>query len=49
MTAGIDRVLTDIDRAADEIVQFTSELIRIPAVNPPGEAYAECAQSLGAG
>jgi succinyl-diaminopimelate desuccinylase len=43
-----DRVLATIDRTADEIVDFTAELIRIPTVNPPGNAYAECAQVLGA-
>src|SRR5216683_578522 len=35
-------------RAADEIVQFTIDLVRIPTVNPPGEAYEACARFLGA-
>lgn len=42
-----DRVLTAVDAAADEVVAFTSELIRIPTVNPPGDAYEECAHMIG--
>jgi succinyl-diaminopimelate desuccinylase len=42
-----DRVLAEIDRATDEIVQFTVELVRIPTVNPPGEEYTACARYLG--
>ena len=47
MTSPIDRVVAEIDRAADEIVQFTTDLVRIPTVNPPGEAYADCARFIG--
>lgn len=43
----IDRVLAAVDGAADEIVAFTSELIRVPTVNPPGEAYEDCARVIG--
>ena len=43
----IDRVIGEIDRAVDEIVAFTSELVRIPTVNPPGEAYEPCARLIG--
>ena len=43
----IDRVVDEIDRAVDEIVAFTSELVRIPTINPPGEAYEPCARLLG--
>ena len=42
-----DRVVAEVDRAVDEIVQFTADLVRIPTVNPPGEAYEECARFLG--
>jgi succinyl-diaminopimelate desuccinylase len=45
--ADIDRVLTAVDDAADEIVGFTADLIRIPTINPPGEAYEECARFIG--
>lgn len=42
-----DRVLSAVDALADEAVAFTSELIRFPTINPPGEAYDECARFLG--
>jgi succinyl-diaminopimelate desuccinylase len=43
----IDRVIGEIDRAVDEIVAFACELVRIPTVNPPGEAYEPCARLIG--
>ena len=43
----IERILSEVDRNADEIVQFTADLVRIPTVNPPGEAYEACARFLG--
>ena len=45
--ATVDRVLEHIDRAAEEIVSVTTDLIRIPTVNPPGEYYDDCARYLG--
>src|SRR5476649_94068 len=45
--APIERILAEVDRAADEIVQFTADLVRIPTVNPPGEEYDACAHFLG--
>jgi succinyl-diaminopimelate desuccinylase len=45
--AARDRVLATVEASADEIVAFTSELIRIPTINPPGEAYPECASAIG--
>lgn len=45
--AVVDRVLAAVDAAADEMVAFTSELIRVPTVNPPGEAYDTCARLIG--
>jgi succinyl-diaminopimelate desuccinylase len=42
-----DRVIGEIDRAQDEIVELTRQLVRIPTVNPPGDAYDECAHFLG--
>src|SRR5262249_30568885 len=44
----IDRVVAEVDRAADEIVQLTTDLVRIPTVNPPGDQYETCARFLGA-
>ena len=43
----IDRIVDHVDRAADEIVEFTRDLVRIPTVNPPGDAYEACARLLG--
>jgi len=43
----IERILSEVDRAADEIVEFTADLVRIPTVNPPGEEYDACAHFLG--
>ena len=43
----IDRVIAEVDRAAEELVELTRALVRIPTVNPPGEEYAACAAFLG--
>ena len=37
-------MLAEVERLADEMVDFTRALVRIPTVNPPGEAYAACAE-----
>ena len=42
-----DRVLREVDAIADEAVAFAAELIRIPTVNPPGDAYEDCARAIG--
>jgi succinyl-diaminopimelate desuccinylase len=42
-----DKVLAAVDASADELVAFTSELIRIPTVNPPGDVYEDCARLIG--
>lgn len=42
-----DRVLAAVEACADEIVAFTSDLIRVPTVNPPGDAYEDCARLIG--
>src|ERR687887_35666 len=44
--ADTDRILAEVDRAADEIVAFTSDLVRIPTVNPPGDMKAGIAAAL---
>ena len=46
-SAAADRVLAAVDACADELVAFTSDLIRVPTVNPPGEAYEDCARLIG--
>lgn len=43
----IDRVLLEVEGAADEAVAFAADLVRIPTVNPPGEHYEECARFIG--
>jgi len=40
-------VIAEVDRAADEMVDFASRLVRIPTVNPPGEEYEACANVIG--
>lgn len=45
--AVLDRILTEVDHARDEIVDFAARLIRIPTVNPPGAEYDACARLIG--
>ncbi len=42
----VDSVLREVDRAADEVVDFAARLIRIPTVNPPGDEYEACADLI---
>jgi succinyl-diaminopimelate desuccinylase len=42
-----DRVLATVDTLTDEAVAFTSALIRMPTVNPPGDLYEDCAHFIG--
>ena len=42
-----DRVLAEVDRARDEIVDFAARLVRIPTINPPGDDYETCAALIG--
>ena len=42
-----DRIVAEVDRAADEIVQYVIDLVRIPTVNPPGDEYEACARFIG--
>src|SRR5688500_15796575 len=46
-SAAVDRVIAEVDRARDEIVDFAARLIRIPTVNPPGADYEACASVIG--
>jgi len=45
MTA-TDRLTAAIDARRDELVALTQDLIRIPTLNPPGEAYLEVCEYL---
>ncbi len=48
MASGLaDRVLSEAAVCGEEAARFAAELIRIPTVNPPGDAYRECAELLG--
>ena len=42
-----DAVLRIVESARDEIVALTQALIRVPTVNPPGDAYESCARLIG--
>lgn len=42
-----DKLLAEVERARDELVDFAAELIRIPTVNPPGACYRDCAEAIG--
>jgi succinyl-diaminopimelate desuccinylase len=43
-----ERLYRRIADRTDELVALTRELIRIPTVNPPGDAYTACAEFVGA-
>jgi succinyl-diaminopimelate desuccinylase len=45
--ARLDHVLDRIAGKRDELVALTRDLVRIPTVNPPGDAYGPCAELLG--
>jgi succinyl-diaminopimelate desuccinylase len=47
MTPSIDRLLQSIDAKRDEVVALTQDLVRIPTINPPGDAYGACAHVIG--
>ena len=47
MPSTADRVLAAVEAIQDEAVAFTSALIRIPTINPPGECYEDCARFIG--
>ncbi|MDG4906447.1 acetylornithine deacetylase/succinyl-diaminopimelate desuccinylase family protein [Mesorhizobium sp. WSM4898] len=42
-----ERLLRAVDDRVDDLIVLTAELIRLPTVNPPGEAYRPCAEYLG--
>src|ERR1044071_1408385 len=47
MTSPRDKVLAAVDALAEETAAFTSEMVRIPTVNPPGDVYEDCARLIG--
>ena len=40
-------MVSEVERAREELIDLTAELVRIPTVNPPGEAYDVCAHLIG--
>ena len=42
-----DKLFRRIDDRCQELVALAQELIRIPTVNPPGDAYTPCAELIG--
>ncbi|MDZ4869698.1 MAG: acetylornithine deacetylase/succinyl-diaminopimelate desuccinylase family protein [Alphaproteobacteria bacterium] len=42
-----DRLTALIESRRDDAVALTQELVRIPTVNPPGDAYQPCAELIG--
>jgi succinyl-diaminopimelate desuccinylase len=47
MAGARERVRREVEALRDEATAFTAALVRIPTVNPPGEAYADCARFIG--
>ncbi|MSP66671.1 MAG: acetylornithine deacetylase/succinyl-diaminopimelate desuccinylase family protein [Alphaproteobacteria bacterium] len=43
----VEQVFARIDSGRDDLVALTRELVRIPTINPPGDAYRVCAEALG--
>lgn len=42
-----DAVRQQLKRDRGDLLEFATELIRIPSENPPGQAYADCARLIG--
>jgi succinyl-diaminopimelate desuccinylase len=43
----VEPLLAEIAARESELIALTQALVRIPTVNPPGDAYEECARVLG--
>jgi succinyl-diaminopimelate desuccinylase len=43
----LSSLYAEIDRREADLVELTRDLIRFPTVNPPGDAYLDCAQFIG--
>ena len=42
-----EKLLERIEGKREELTDLTCELVKIPTVNPPGDAYTDCAHFLG--
>lgn len=47
MTDAEKRISKAVEGRRDDLIALTQALVRIPSVNPPGEAYADCARLIG--
>ncbi|MBM3539817.1 MAG: acetylornithine deacetylase/succinyl-diaminopimelate desuccinylase family protein [Alphaproteobacteria bacterium] len=43
----LDRLFARIDARTDEMVDLARALVRMPTINPPGDAYTPCAELIG--
>ena len=43
----LDSLFRSIEDRREEVSSLTAELVRIPTINPPGDAYEACARFLG--
>lgn len=46
-TAPLDTLAREIRDRRDDIADLAADLIRIPTINPPGDAYEPCARLIG--
>ena len=42
-----DSLFARIEDSRDDLVELTRDLVRIPTINPPGDAYTQCGEYLG--
>ena len=42
-----DRVAARVESMTEDLVALTRDLIRVPTLNPPGDAYVPCAELIG--
>jgi succinyl-diaminopimelate desuccinylase len=47
MNVNTEALLARIEGRRDELIALTQSLVRIPTINPPGDAYEACARLLG--
>ena len=47
MAEQLDSVMRRIEARSEELIALTQDLVRIPTVNPPGDAYRDCAEFIG--
>ena len=45
--AMLSNLIDRIDDKQSELIELTQNLVRIPTINPPGDAYTPCAEFIG--